>query len=328
MTSYSMLVYFYLSFFRLVGKQALAWGPTDPTQGFISLPFNRSYYHIQKPYDLPEDQRYSFINGIHTCCVLATDKPHTVTSQTKPRTEIGIQGYNYSSGVWQFEGYGYVPYGTSGVCIMQVFGATAPRATTLMVRVYNGSLMYYREKVLDPCIYDRWFRLNVIHDADAAKVKVFIDGYLKLEAAGRGGTSHTFKCGVYAQNNDSFIMESRWKNIKILRKWYGYVLQGTSGVCKMQVFGASAPRATTLMLRVYNESLTYYCGPVLVHNIDSRWFRINLIPDVNASKVNVFVDGVLKYKAPGQGGTFHYFKCGVKAENNDSDCMESRWKDI
>ncbi|KAK2998933.1 hypothetical protein RJ639_023872 [Escallonia herrerae] len=183
--------------------------------GFISLPFNRPYYHIQKPYDLPEDQRYSFINGIHTCWVMATDKHHTVTSRTKPRTEIGIQGHNYSSGVWQFEGYGYVPYGTSGVCIMQVFGATAPRASTLIVRVYNGSL---REKVLDPYIYDRWFRLNVIHDADAAKVKVFIDGYLKLEAAGRGGTSHTFKCGVYAQNNDSFIMESRWKNVKILRK--------------------------------------------------------------------------------------------------------------
>ncbi|KAK9991228.1 hypothetical protein SO802_026213, partial [Lithocarpus litseifolius] len=44
--------------------------------------------------------------------------------------------------VWQFEGYGFVPNGTTGVCIMQVFGASPP-ATTLMLRVYNGSLRVY-----------------------------------------------------------------------------------------------------------------------------------------------------------------------------------------
>ena len=49
---------------------------------------------------------------------------------------------------------------------MQVFGATPPRASTLMIRVYNGSLMYYRNQVLVPDIYDKWFRLNVIHDVD------------------------------------------------------------------------------------------------------------------------------------------------------------------
>lgn len=37
--------------------------------------------------------------------------------------------------MWQFEGHGYVPNGTSGVNIMQVFGATPPRATTLMLSV-------------------------------------------------------------------------------------------------------------------------------------------------------------------------------------------------
>lgn len=104
---------------------------------------------------------------------------------------------------------------------MQVFGASAPHATTLMVRVYHGALRYYRRNVLVPNIYNRWFRLNVIHDVDAGKVKVFIDGHLKLNASGRGGTSHTFKCGVYAQDNDSNRMESRWKNIKVLRKVLG-----------------------------------------------------------------------------------------------------------
>jgi hypothetical protein len=44
--------------------------------------------------------------------------------------------------VWQFEGYGYVPSGTTGVSIMQVFGAGA-HATTLMLHVYDGALRYY-----------------------------------------------------------------------------------------------------------------------------------------------------------------------------------------
>lgn len=69
------------------------------------------------------------------------------------------QGYDCSSGVWQFEGYGYVSCGTTGVCIMQVFGASS-HATTLMLRVYDGSLYYYREKLLVPSICDRWFRLR------------------------------------------------------------------------------------------------------------------------------------------------------------------------
>lgn len=129
-----------------------------------------------------------------------------------------MQGYNYSYGVWQFEGHWYVPQGPSGVCIMQVFGASPPHATTLMLRVVNGSLLYYRGPVLVQDIYDKWFKLNVIHDVDAAKVKVYINGCLIFEADGRGGTSHAFKCGVYAQNDDSYYMESRWKDIKVLRK--------------------------------------------------------------------------------------------------------------
>ncbi|KAK9271900.1 hypothetical protein L1049_002265 [Liquidambar formosana] len=178
----------------------------------------KSNFDIQRPYDVPVNQRYSFVNGIRKLWVFSTDKPHTPTSKTAPRTEIRIQGYDYSSGVWQFEGYGYVPKGTSGVCVMQVFGSSPPHATTLVLSVYNGSLSSYRDPVLVPNIYNKWFRLNVIHDVDSSKVKVFINGVLKFQAEGRGGSSHYFKFGVYAQDDDSHCMESRWKGIKVLKK--------------------------------------------------------------------------------------------------------------
>ena len=100
---------------------------------------------------------------------------------------------------------------------MQIFGGS-PHATTLMLWTYKGTLAYYSNPVLVRHIYSRWFRLNVIYDVDANKVQVYIDGDLKFETTGRGGNSHFFKCGVYAQDHDSHYMESRWKNIKVLRK--------------------------------------------------------------------------------------------------------------
>ena len=128
-----------------------------------------------------------------------------------------LQGYDYSSGVWQFEGYGYVPSGTTGVSIMQVFGA-GETATTLMLHVYDGALRYYNQKPVEDNVYDRWLRVNVIHDVGASRFTVFIDGENKLSVAGRGGSSHYFKFGVYAQNHDSSCMESRWKDIRIFKK--------------------------------------------------------------------------------------------------------------
>ncbi|OMP06540.1 Concanavalin A-like lectin/glucanases superfamily [Corchorus capsularis] len=191
----------------------------DPTQGFVELPLNESNFHNDKPYDLPISDRYSFVDGVHKLWVYTTDKPLSKNSTTKPRSEIRIRGYDYSSGVWQFEGYGYVPDGTTGVSIMQVFGAAPPPATTLMLRVYNGSLYYYRAgPVVLKNIYNRWFRLNVIHDVNASKLQVYIDGVLKLEPNGRGGNNHYFKFGVYSQNDSSYYMESRWKDIKVLKR--------------------------------------------------------------------------------------------------------------
>ncbi|KAI3717138.1 hypothetical protein L1987_68531 [Smallanthus sonchifolius] len=192
--------------------------PIDTTLGFVSQPLNQSNFDIQKPYDIPLEQRYSFSKGVHKLWVIKTDKPHSTTSNTRARSEIRIRGYDYSSGVWQFEAYGYVPCGTRGVSIMQVFGSNPPHATTTMLRVYNTSLYYYRDPMILSHLYNKWFRLNVIHDVERNNVKVYINGLLKYEGCGRGGKSHYFKCGVYTQDHPSFYMESRWKDIKVFKR--------------------------------------------------------------------------------------------------------------
>ncbi|GLJ48405.1 hypothetical protein SUGI_1021750 [Cryptomeria japonica] len=189
----------------------------SPTKGFTEVVLNATNFIIQKPYDKEEYERYSFIDGVHSMWVYSDDKPHSPESKTRPRTEIRIQGYDYTNGVWQFEGDMYVPRGTSGVCVMQVFGAVK-HATSLMLLVSNGNLRHYNDQVVASDIYDRWIHLNGIHNTDEGKVFVFVDGQEKVVANDGGLANHYFKCGVYANNNASSCMESRWKNIRLWTK--------------------------------------------------------------------------------------------------------------
>ncbi|KAJ3703640.1 hypothetical protein LUZ61_007345 [Rhynchospora tenuis] len=194
----------------------LCKGDLDPTDGFSPVPLKEGNFVLQKPYNVDPEKRYSFENGVRRLWVYSNDKPLDPKSHTKPRTEIKIHGYDYSEGVWQFEGFGYIPNGTTGVSIMQIFNATH-HATSFMLHVYDGKLKYYDKKVITDGIYERWFRVNVIHTV-GQKITVFINGIRKYDADDRGGTDHYFKFGVYTQKDSSHYMESRWKNVQIYKK--------------------------------------------------------------------------------------------------------------
>jgi hypothetical protein len=123
---------------------------------------------------------------------------------------------NYTSGVWQFEGDLFVPTGTTGVAVMQVFGGSTS-STSCQLRVYNGSLCYYTTPIMNN-ILDTWIHVNVIHDANAHTVSVYLNGTFVRSAPDRGPANYYFKCGVYQQDNSSALMQSKWTNIKV---WSG-----------------------------------------------------------------------------------------------------------
>ncbi|KAL6906127.1 hypothetical protein ACP4OV_003728 [Aristida adscensionis] len=151
----------------------------DPTAGFVKVDLAEGNFVVQSPYDVPENQRYSYDvgTGVRSFWVYADDKPFNTVTPTHPRTEVRLTCHDYSSGVWQFEAHGYVPAGTSGACVMQIHNEDGgAHATTLMLRVYNGALWFYDRQVVEDDVYDRWFRLNVVHDADASTVSVHVDG--------------------------------------------------------------------------------------------------------------------------------------------------------
>ncbi|KAH7525112.1 hypothetical protein FEM48_Zijuj06G0190600 [Ziziphus jujuba var. spinosa] len=188
----------------------------DPTDGFTQIPLSQKNFKLQKPYDKPLQQRYSYEDAIRSFWVYDKDKPFKPDSTTRPRTEV--RGYDYSSGIWQFEGYAFVPNGTSGVTIVQIHGA-AVGATSLQLRIYNGDMRYYKYNLVATNLYDKWFRVNIIHDVDKGKITVFIEGVKKFVVKDQGPGDLYFKCGVYAAPaNSSNYMESRWKGIKLYRK--------------------------------------------------------------------------------------------------------------
>ncbi|KAF7023994.1 hypothetical protein CFC21_036413 [Triticum aestivum] len=194
------------------------------TAGFTRVSLPESKFVVQKPYNVPLDARYEFAGGVRRMWVYSTDKPASSTHPGGARTEIKINEV-YTSGVWQFEGEVYVPAGTSGVSIMQIFGAKPERqATTLMLHVYDGNLTYYHrlQTVLAHNVYDRWLRLNVVHDVGARNVTVFVDGAERLRSSSHGGphAEHYFKFGVYKQSHHhpSHRMESRWRNVRVFTK--------------------------------------------------------------------------------------------------------------
>jgi hypothetical protein len=177
-------------------------------------------FAIHKPFDLPESARHTFdaATNTHTFWTLRGDKPHQPPpNSTGARSELRMNN-DYTSGNHQFEADVYVVSGTQGACVMQVFGGIT-NATSLMLVAHpdnGGSVKRYDgPAVIKSMAYDKWWHLNVIHEANGSgigKVRVYADGVLAGTFDDRGNATHYFKCGVY--NNSGARAESRFRNIK------------------------------------------------------------------------------------------------------------------
>ncbi|KAM3206854.1 hypothetical protein ACQJBY_062179 [Aegilops geniculata] len=195
-------------------------GSGNPTAGFEKVVLTDGDFQVQSPFNVPESQRFQYRNGVRTFWVHRNDKPFNTATHTNPRSEVRLRGHDYSSGVWQFEGYGYIPSGTSGASVMQIHNQEgSAHSTVLMLHVYNGVLRFYSGAEVEPDIYNRWFRLNVVHNVRASTVTVYVDGKHKFGTSVTPSESYYFKFGVYMQHHDqSSCMESRWTNVTLYTK--------------------------------------------------------------------------------------------------------------
>jgi hypothetical protein len=187
------------------------------TAGWTQKPFT---FDLHYPFDLDATARHSFdaATDTHSFWVLRGDKPHLPPpNTTAARSELRMRN-DYTSGNHQFEADVYVVSGTDDSSVMQVFGGVT-HATSIMLKAFpdgGGTVKRYDgPDVVKAMAYDRWWHLNVIHEANGGgigKIRVYADGQLIGTFDDRGNATHYFKCGVYG--NAAPRSESRFRNIK------------------------------------------------------------------------------------------------------------------
>uniref|UniRef100_R7W925 Alginate lyase 2 domain-containing protein n=1 Tax=Aegilops tauschii TaxID=37682 RepID=R7W925_AEGTA len=167
-------------------------GSGNPTAGFEKVKLTAGDFQVQSPFNVPERQRFQYRNGVRTFWVHRNDKPFNTATHTNPRSEVRLRIHNQEG---------------------------AAHSTVLMLHVYDGVLRFYSGTVVEPDIYNRWFRLNVVHDVRASTVAVYVDDKHKFGTSVTPSESYYFKFGVYMQHHDqSSCMESRWSNVTLYTK--------------------------------------------------------------------------------------------------------------
>jgi hypothetical protein len=170
-------------------------------------------FQIQKPYDLPESDRYKFANGIYTIFVKKGDKAHAPGNTTRERTEARYQ--DMSSGVQLWSGDFFLHSPSQHVCVFQVKNAGPP--TGVYLRVDNGTMHELHGGNVLTSMYDKWFNMKILVDVGAGTGKVYINNCLKETVnMPRGNGTWYFKHGTYTCDSD--VCTADFKNIHLYKK--------------------------------------------------------------------------------------------------------------
>ncbi|WP_229869053.1 cinnamyl alcohol dehydrogenase [Streptomyces inusitatus] len=186
----------------------------DPTAGWTQTPFT---FNVQKPHDLAVGDRYTHTaDGEHHLWVYDTDKPHTPTSATDPRTEMRWH-QEYTAGQHMWDGDVHLVAGTHGATFVQILRVQRPEgtpATDFMLNAYNeagGTVKAYSGKVIKTGMYNKWFNVKIAHNATTGTVQVWFDNVLVHTDTDRGPATRHFKNGVY--HHGTGRAESRFRNL-------------------------------------------------------------------------------------------------------------------
>jgi MYXO-CTERM domain-containing protein len=151
--------------------------------------------------------KYTNENGIETFSTQPGDE----------RSEARIVN-DHRTGTWQFEGWVNVKAGVNGGCIHQVF-------KFLMIVAYPNDGGEFRQhsyqKLAATGMYDKWVRVNTIHDPGAGKADVYIDGTWRgmTESKSPGPEGWYHKYGIYNSSGTRPVVQ--WRNVRFFKDGKG-----------------------------------------------------------------------------------------------------------
>jgi hypothetical protein len=182
--------------------------PGGPTAGWTQRSFT---YKVQKPYDLAVSDRFRYADGVWYTWVYRTDKPHTTTSNTAPRTEMRWLN-DYTSGQHMWDADLYPVSGIDDAHIQQVFGGVIHATASMIMAFADGTIRRYDTATIATGALDKWTNIKVAHDANGNQVRIYVGNVLKRTDPDRGNTTHYLKNGVYGTS--SARSECRFRNMK------------------------------------------------------------------------------------------------------------------
>jgi hypothetical protein len=223
-----------------VGPAVMMNCPEDPTAGWTEY---RDSFHIERPYNVPINTRFSITGGIYNFWVFPGDRPHsTIAKGRNPRTEATYGGTfdkaNVAGGGGLSGNIGYFTTGKRmysadmliernavGSAIMQIH-TTAAGGGPIGLRVQgnsdmvnNGSLTVVTGSSVPGGLIDKWFNFKASLDANTLEVNIYINNCLKKTYKGdRGDGKFYFKNGVYFCKTSQNGCFSHYKNVHLYKK--------------------------------------------------------------------------------------------------------------
>ena len=136
------------------------------------------------------------------------------------RSEIRLQN-NYSSGMWQFEGYVTFDAPLHDESLFQIFGNTGSAATFLMMRGYrdnNGTIRVMGgSHTIATGVYGKEVRINIIHQYNGS-AKFYVNGVFIYEKAHNDpGVVNYWKYGCYGTTSGNVPAIVQWRRVRTFK---------------------------------------------------------------------------------------------------------------
>lgn len=176
--------------------------PDDPTQGYTEY---KDSFHVESPYKVPTNTRFSIIGGIYNMWVFPNDSAHSpIAHGTNPRTEITF-GATYDKATVQQDkgnasGIGYFTKGMRMYTADALIESNAKGSIVTQIHTTATGIgpVYLSGGGIPGGKLDQWFNLKIAFDPATLKSQVYINNCPKGTVSGPRGDGHFyFKYGIY-----------------------------------------------------------------------------------------------------------------------------------
>lgn len=211
--------------------------PDDPTQGWTAY---QDSFHVERPYMVPINKRFSIIGGIYDLWVFPNDGPHSPIAHGRgPRTEATYGGLHdkanlitdnsvsngiayFTSGTRMYSADLLLDDSSVGSIVVQIH-TTAAGIGPIYMGFTGGNLLHNNKVAVTGSsvpggLTNTWFNLKVAFDAATLKSQLYVNNCLKATVSGPRGDGHFyFKNGVYGCRHTEGCHE-RVKNVRFYTK--------------------------------------------------------------------------------------------------------------